>query len=282
MESIKDAIARAKQNDKNLPGKSSAQFDNDRTQDSSVKRRRMTDPKPGPGTAHSAYKLDRALLQDMRIIAYDGTDRRTGHYDMLRTQVLQILQSASVKTIAVTSPRAECGKTVTSINLAFSIARQREQSVMLVDLDLRKPAIARYLGIRPRHDVMDVLEGRLPAVDASIFPDLGQTRLSILTAARPVSQSAETVASHEMKRLTEALAKDEAFTVVVYDLPPMLSTDDFLAFLPQVDCAMLVASVGETTEEEVKECERLIGEDKFLGCVLNKAAVADADYGYGG
>ena len=69
------------------------------------------------------------------------------YYDMLRTQVLQEMDKKSWQFLAVTSPTAACGKTVTACNLAMSIARLPERSVLLVDLDLRKPMVAEYLGV---------------------------------------------------------------------------------------------------------------------------------------
>lgn len=83
-----------------------------------------------------------------------------------------------------------------------------------------------------------------------------------------------------MKSLTNLLKADAACAVVIYDLPPMLSLDDFLVFLPQSDCAMLIAHVGDSTVAEIAECKRPIGVDKFRGCVLNKVAEAESPYGF--
>ena len=226
--------------------------------------------------------LDRKHLQEMRVITHDGADRRSASYDMLRTQILQILQSTSLKTIAVTSPTPGCGKTVTSVNLAFSIARQSEQSVLLVDLDLRKPLMAQYLGLRPTYGIDDVLAGACSPEEAMMVPNLGEGRVSVLATPHPVPQSTELIASPTMQAVTDSFRADRSFSVVIYDMPPLLSSDDFLAFAPQVDCALLVAAAGETTVKEIAECDRLIGDDKFLGCVLNKASVEQSGYAYYG
>lgn len=275
MEHIRDAIARAKQGRDKLPIQ-----EHDKLKSCPIGNDGI---KPGgarPAPRQNLTPLDRLELQDNRIMAYDGIDRRSAHYDMLRTQVLQILDEAHIKTLAVTSPRPGCGKTVTAVNLAFSIARQHEQSVLLVDLDLRKPMVSSYLGIRPEHGVHDVVEGRCRLNEAVIRPDLGQGRLSILAPAAPIASPTELIVSSKMKALTERFKTDKRFTVIIYDLPPMLSADDFLGFLPQIECAMLVAAVGETAVQEIAECERLIGDDKFLGCVLNKTAKGEAGYTY--
>ena len=279
MERIKDAIERMKESPAKLPLKTRGNVNGDRLSDSTPGQ-----PAPRPKKAMaqepSLARLDRAHLQDMRIIAYDGIDRRTTHYDMLRTQVLQILEEAELQTIAVTSPRPNCGKTITSLNLAFSIARQKANPVLVVDLDMRKPMIANYLGVRPLNGIEALVEGHCTLDEAIIKPDLAHGRLSILATTHPVANPTELIVSSQMKTLIQKLKKDSRFSVIVFDLPPMLTSDDFLAFLPQTNSAMLVAAAGESTVHEIAECERLIGEDRFLGCVLNKSADVQEGYSY--
>ena len=83
-----------------------------------------------------------------------------------------------------------------------------------------------------------------------------------------------------MKATLGGLKKSMGRQIIIFDLPPMLASDDFLAFLPQVDCALLVASAGESTVQDIAECERLIDPEKFLGCVLNKVSAAETAYHY--
>jgi len=67
--------------------------------------------------------------------------------------------------------------------------------------------------------------------------------------------------------------------VMVFDLPPMLSSDDAIAFLPRVDCSLLVVAAGETTAAEIRECERQArAAGNFLGVVLNKAQTESTEY----
>lgn len=282
MEQIKEAIARAKKGRDKLPINALGRH----AETGQVKSERMLQSAPVQTSQdhelENLIHLDRGHLEEMRIFAHDGLDRRTSHYDMLRTQVSQILKEAHLKTFAITSPRPGVGKTMTALNLAFSIARQREQSVLLVDLDLRRPRIVSYLGLRADYSIDDIINNRCTLDEAVIKPGLGHGRLSIVAASTPVSQSTELIASLRMQKLTKQLKTNQTYSMIIYDLPPMLASDDFLAFLPQADCAMIIAGVGDTTVHEIKECERLIGEDKFLGCVLNKAAVEESGDGYYG
>ena len=106
--------------------------------------------------------LNLAHLEANRIIAHDRSDLRSRSFDMLRTQILQSMDLKSWQLLAVTSPTPACGKTVTSINLAISIARQPERSVLLVDMDLEKPQVAQCLGLKCEAGLVSVLEGRVP------------------------------------------------------------------------------------------------------------------------
>lgn len=279
MEHIKKAIERAKLERQHLafhaypqqiPGGRGSQFG-----EPALPPAAIATPPPAQIVAS-----DRHHLEAMRIVAYDASDLRSTHYDMLRTQVLQRMDQASHQTIAVTSPRLGCGKTVTSINLALSIARQSEQTVLLVDLDLRKPQVARYLGLVPSAGIHDVVSGKCELHDAMLVPDLCGRRFSVLATPSPVASPTEHLVSAAMKTALAGLKQDPGRQIILFDLPPMLSSDDFLAFLPQVDCALLVASSGESTLQDIAECERLIDPEKFLGCVLNKVREAETGYHY--
>jgi protein-tyrosine kinase len=225
--------------------------------------------------------IDRHHLQAMRVVAHEAAAVHSSHYDMLRTQVLQRMDAASCQTLAVTSPRSACGKTLTAINLAFSMARQSEQTVLLVDLDLRKPQVGRYLGLTPAAGIHDVISGSAQAPT----PCWCRTCAAIAwPSSRPPSGPSPTehLVSSAMRATLARLKADHGRRIIIFDLPPMLASDDFLAFLPQVDCALLVASSGESTVQDIAECERLIDPDKFLGCVLNKVTETEDAYHYYG
>jgi protein-tyrosine kinase len=281
MEHIKKAIERARQERQNLSGHAhpSAHVAGSNAHAPAEAAAAATN---GSATAPPAQvvPIDRNHLQAMRIIAYDAAEGRSTHYDMLRTQVLQRMDTAACKTLAVTSPRLGCGKTVTAINLALSIARQSEQTVLLVDLDLRKPQVARYFGLHPSAGIHDVVSGRCQPSQAMLVPDVCGHRLAVLATPSPVPSPTEHLVSSAMKTALARLKTELGRKIILFDLPPMLSSDDFLAFLPQVDCALLVASSGESTVHDIAECERLMDPEKFLGCVLNKVTEAETAYSY--
>src|ERR1700675_4150564 len=149
MENIRQAIERAKGGRPELH--SGIDFEPPRQQD-----------RHGFGVAHELkdrtqeVELDFAYLQSQRIVAYDGKDLRSRSFDMLRTEILQLMDLKGWKTLAVTSPTPRCGKTLTAVNLALSMARQPERQVFLADLDLRKPHVASSLGLKCREGVLGI------------------------------------------------------------------------------------------------------------------------------
>src|SRR5258707_2019300 len=99
---------------------------------------------------------------------------------MLRTKVLQEMEKKSWQYLAVKSPTAGCGKSVTACNLAMSIARLPERQVLLVDLDLRKPMIANYLGLGGNGGILSVLEGRATLSSAIVQARIGPNSFLVL------------------------------------------------------------------------------------------------------
>jgi protein-tyrosine kinase len=225
--------------------------------------------------------LSAGHLESTRIIGHDPTDPRTRSFDMLRTQVLQAMDMKHYQFVAVTSPSPGCGKTFTSINLALSMARQRERSVLLVDLDLQKPQIARYLGLSPRRGLMDALQGRLSVFDAITEVGIDASRLSVLPNNTSTPHSSEWMASSAMRMLLQEIKREFESMIVVLDMPPMLSGDEVLAALPQIDCVLLVAAAGLSTTAEIEECGRHLHSADLIRLVLNKVTDQTSAYKYG-
>ena len=147
-------------------------------------------------------------LLGRRIVSHNGADQRSRPYDMLRTQVLRSMGANRWTILGVTSPTAECGKTVTAINLALSIARQQDQSAVLVDMDLQKPRVADYLGLSPRGGgVLGLLEGRANLQSAAISVRAGNQQIVVLPSAA-TKESSELMGSRAMGNLVAGNPKD--------------------------------------------------------------------------
>jgi Mrp family chromosome partitioning ATPase len=222
--------------------------------------------------------LDAAHLESNRIIAHDVADPRSRSFDMLRTQVLQSMDMKSWQLLGVTSATEGCGKSVVAVNLALSIARQPERSVLLVDLDLQKPQVASYLGVGSGRGLFSVLNGRSTLQTSVIQARIKGHEIAVLPCEAPTPHSSEWIASRAMRGLMQDIKRDFRGWTVVFDLPPILSSDDVISILPQLDCVLFVVGAGKTTAEEIKECNRHLESAEVVRVVLNKAEEATADY----
>src|SRR4029079_1373189 len=110
--------------------------------------------------------------------------------------------------LGITSPTPGCGKTLTAVNLAFSIARQPERSVFILDLDLHKPQIAANLNMRPKHGIVSVLEGRSNLGDTVVEAHVGNLKMLVLPAEARVIDTTELIASRAMSRLLEDIKRN--------------------------------------------------------------------------
>jgi Mrp family chromosome partitioning ATPase len=215
--------------------------------------------------------LNGSHLEQHRIVAHNVADPRSKAFDMLRTQVLQAMDQKSWQVLAVTSPTEGCGKTVTAINLALSIARQPERSVLLVDLDLQRPSVANYLGIKSRQGVLSSLEGRTALPEGLVRAQVNSCELFVLPCEAATVHSSELIGSRNMNTMLQDLKRLFRTQIIVFDMPPLLQGDEVLATLPRVDGALLVAAVGVTTLNEIKECNRHLQSTEVIRLVLNKS-----------
>jgi Mrp family chromosome partitioning ATPase len=247
-----------------------------------------TTKKPGETLANWALlpmlSVDSAMLERNLVITAKRTDPAHGAFDVLRTRLVQALAEKGWRRVAITSPTAGCGKSFTAINLAVTLSRYDQCRTILMDMDLRKPGLARYLGVRDAASTGDFLRGLIQAPD--YFTRLRGDRLNIgANLALGLNGKVEDFAAElfPQQTTTDVLAAmEEQFhpEVILFDLPPALAQDDVIAFRPHFDCILMVVGGGITTAEEVREAQRRIGEDKpLLGIVLNKAEF-DGDYAY--
>ena len=205
-------------------------------------------------------------------------DPAAAAYKVLRTHVLQRMRVNGWRTLAVTSPGEGNGKTITAINLAISLARDVKQTVLLVDLDLRRPSMASYFFDHAVPGLSDYITEDRPLSELLINP--GIDRLVLLPGHHSFTHSSEVLCSPKMIELVEELKSRYEDRLILFDMPPVLASDDVLAFLPYLDAVMLVIEEGRTTKDELSHAYELLSEDKILGTVLNKSSEGAAVTGY--
>ena len=219
-------------------------------------------------------------LESKRIIAHDITDPRTKSFDVLRTQVLQSMDLKSWQFLGVTSATEDCGKTVVATNLALSISRQTERSVLLIDMDLQRPHVADCLGLSCDQDVVSVLEGQANLSNVIIQASIRNQNFLVLPCKSSTLNSSEWMASRSMSALLQAIKRDYRAWTVIIDLPPMLVGDDVISILPQIDGILLVAAIGTTTLAQIKECNKHFESTSVVRVVINKTPDMAATYSY--
>lgn len=241
--------------------------------------KKVLDPQIESSIQYSRTKvhaLDIALLRGNRVVLEDSDRSSLAAYKMLRTQVLQRMTARGWNALAVTSPVPGDGKTLTSINLAISLARELHHTVLLVDMDLRNPNVHRYFGLEPSIGISDFLLGAAEIGDVMINP--GIERLVVLPGRVAVENSSEILASPAMGHLVQELKSRYPSRMVLFDLPPVLSADDALSFAPFVDAFLLVVRDGKSTNAEIERAMEILRDIPVIGTVLNGSDEKASDY----
>jgi Mrp family chromosome partitioning ATPase len=224
---------------------------------------------------------DPEVLRQNRVLVESGTRQPAENaYRMLRTRVMRQMRNNGWTRLGITAASANEGKTLTAINLALMIAAERVQPVVLVDLDLRRPRIHRYLGIPESRftDIADYLEGRTTSLDQLVVT-LGEQGLSCVMSARAIDHSSDLLASPQGQAFLDDLGARLPGALIIYDLPPLLVTDDPLVVAPKMDALLMVVAEKGTNRADVASAAKLLGEFNVLGVVLNKS-VERGDQGY--
>ncbi|MCP4274983.1 MAG: AAA family ATPase [Gammaproteobacteria bacterium] len=222
-------------------------------------------------------QVSQEQLKENRIVAGIKTNPHADTFRVLRSRVLQKLRKQNLNTLAITSPNRGSGKSMVAVNLAISLSLEVNQTVMLVDLDLRRPSIHKYFNYTPERGISDYLEHDIPLSDLLVHPSI--ERLVLLPGGSPVTNSSELLTSPRMTNLVEEISNRYASRIILFDLPPLLHMDDALAFLPQVQSSLLVVEEGATQPEQIEQSIHLLEDSNLLGTIYNKARhVADSPY----
>jgi protein-tyrosine kinase len=238
-------------------------------------------PSPASGKAKSVSTIQYTktqsvdsspvLMRENRLISTMEQGKYTDALKILSTQVLHRMEENQWGSIAVTSPRLAAGKTTIAINLGLSIAKEVDYSVLLVDANLRHPNIHQYFGIEPEYGLSDYLTNEIELSDILINPR-GIDRFVLLPAGKPHPMSTELLGSPRMCDLVKELTSKYPKRIIIFDLPSILLTADALAFMPCVDCSLVVIEDDVTKESDLKAAIEILSVTNVIGTVLNKSS----------
>jgi len=223
---------------------------------------------------------DSSETSESKVILNDSQDERIrSSYKMLRTRTLQRMRQNDWHVIGVTSPSQGDGKSLTSVNLALSLARETTLSVVLLELDLRRPSMCNQFGVSPAKGISEYLDG-VAKLDDVLFRPEGTERIAVLPNTEVYENSSEILSSPKVASLVDQLRGSDPGRVLICDLPPYLATDDVLAFAPLADAFLIVISEGKTSRDALAKGMDILQDLPVLGVVLNRSEEATTGYYY--
>ena len=199
-------------------------------------------------------------------------------FDMLRTRIHNVMHDKGWRRLVITSPTLGCGKTTLGANLLVSFGRQTDLRTILLELDMRRPALGRLLYARPLSGpgIEGILTGQASFADEA--RRLGRNAAACVATA-PTRHSSELLQGRHTQEVLTELESVYDPSMLIFDMPPILAADETVGFLAHADCALIVAEAGRSKASEIDATERLLAErTEVLGVVLNKSRHQESGY----
>jgi protein-tyrosine kinase len=187
-------------------------------------------------------------------------------YRSLRTRITRAENGRAVRTIVITSPNKGDGKSLTAANLAITMAQEFQQRVLLVDADLRRPAVHELFSAPEGPGLSDVLMGAADLDEGLVH--LPAHHLTLLPAGAPPSHPAELLGSASMRRVLDTLRT--RFDRILIDMPPVAPLADLHIVAPMVDGVLMIVRAGVTPKPAIERALSGLDMSKVLGLVLNE------------
>ena len=184
--------------------------------------------------------------------------------------------------ILVTSSIPGEGKTFTAINLALSIANERDKQVLLIDADVARPSVSKTLGIKSTPGLIDYLEDDdVSYSEIELVTNLPGLR--VIPAGKLHKYSTELLSSNKMALFAEELSKKYPDRIVIFDSPPLLAATQGEVLAKLVGQVVLVIEAEQTLQSMVMESVNKLSSCDIVLTVFNKtqASLGDRYYGYG-
>jgi protein-tyrosine kinase len=200
---------------------------------------------------------------------------------VMPTRMPEVEEGNPSNLIMVTSSLPKEGKTFCAINLAMSIATEKDYTVLLVDADVARPSVLKTLGIQAEKGLMELLQN--PEMDVSeTILHTNIPSLSIIPAGRSSRHATELLASQHMASLVHELARRYPDRIVIFDSPPLLATTEAQVLASHMGQVVLVVEAERTTQKQLKEALSLLDGCSNVNLLYNKARLfaTEAKYGY--
>jgi protein-tyrosine kinase len=230
-----------------------------------------------PAGTRARVTLDRVRLKEEGFLASDEAERmKAEEYRRIKRPLLANAFGAGAtkvdngNLVLVTSAESGEGKTYTCINLALSLAMEKDRTVLLVDGDVPKPHISRLFGVADQPGLMEALADEATDLqDLVVQTDIENLRM--LPAGHWNLHATELLSSERMLKLCRDMAARYPDRIILFDSPPMLAATEAQAIAAAVGQVALVVAEGLTPRESVREALSLIDEHKPVNAILNKS-----------
>jgi protein-tyrosine kinase len=213
--------------------------------------------------------IDTAAVDQHIVSITDPYSSAAEEYRKLRARIFKVTEKDFLNTLMVTSSQAGEGKTVTAINLAVAIAHEIDHTVLLIDADLRKPSVHRYLGLNPKYGLGDYLENRRDLALSDIMIKTGIGKLVVIPAGNPPASPAELISSDRMRLLIKEIKHRYRDRYIIFDSSPLLMTADSLSLCDYMDGIIFVVQAASTPKKAVTQALSTIKGHNILGTVFN-------------
>jgi capsular exopolysaccharide synthesis family protein len=237
---------------------------------------------PAGGPAHTPPEAPEGVEEHL-VSLLTPASFEAEQYRALRHTVEQLHKTGGLRVVAVSSPAVEEGKTTTAINLAGALAQAPDARVLLVDADLRRPSLARFVALPA--------PGAPGLVNAILDPGLALERivqprppfnLSVVPAGQPPPSPYDLLKSPRLGGLLDEAR--QGYDYVVLDAPPLCPVQDCRVIARWVDGFLVVVAAHRTPRRLVEEALNVVERAKMIGLVFNEdddpAAAYGSYYGY--
>jgi exopolysaccharide/PEP-CTERM locus tyrosine autokinase len=239
-------------------------------------------PGPAPRTARRQAPVDRiALREGGMLVPGDRVTALAEEFRMVKRQLLLTARAVAAKDsakaadharmILVCSAHPDEGKTFCAINLALSMAAEKDMEILLVDADFAKPDILGRLGLPEGPGLLDALAGAVDDVEDCVI-DTDVPQLSVLPAGTRTNGDTELLASDRARAILDGLAKANPRRIVIFDSPPALAASPASVLAMHAGQVMLVVRADRTSESDLREAVNVLDACEQIQLLLNSVS----------
>ncbi|MFA5145961.1 MAG: CpsD/CapB family tyrosine-protein kinase [Candidatus Omnitrophota bacterium] len=206
-----------------------------------------------PELEYVIKKVENTRIEPHIVAFHDPSSPIGEQYKIIRTNIQSMRETRDLKTFLITSSISGEGKTVTTINLAMTMAHDlNNKSILLIDADMRKGRIAKYLGIHSNPGLSEVLKGEAEAEITFVSQDI--ENLTVMPSGRVPKNPAELLASKNMKNLLASMKT--RFDYIFIDSPPIMPLTDPCVLGTIADGVIMIIQAGRTQRDIIRHAEQ--------------------------